>query len=41
MIVIFSVLWVVIGATAVTLYYKFKKPNVIAKAGVYDAEVAE
>ncbi len=38
-IVIFSVLWVVIGATLVTLYYKYRRPKVIANAGIYDAEV--
>jgi purine-cytosine permease-like protein len=40
-IVIFSLLWVIVGATAVTIYYRIKKPQVIANAGMYDAEVAE
>ena len=40
-IVIFALVWVLVGATAVALYYKLKKPEIIANAGMYDAEVAE
>jgi amino acid transporter len=38
-VVIFAVLWILIGAVAVTLYYKFRKPNVLNNAGNYDAEM--
>ncbi len=37
-IVIFSILWVVVGGTAMVAYYKVKKPEVIEKAGTFDAD---
>lgn len=37
-IVIFSILWVVVGGTAMVAYYKLKKPEVIEKAGTFDAD---
>lgn len=37
-IVIFSILWVVVGGTAMVAYYKYRKPEVIEKAGTFDAD---
>ena len=36
--VVVSVLWVVVAGTIITLYYRASKPDVLAKAGMYDAE---
>ncbi len=37
-IVIFSILWVVVGGLSFMIYYMLKKPKVIEEAGTFDAE---
>lgn len=38
-IVVLALVWILVGAGGITLYYKFKKPSVIQNAGTYDAEI--
>ncbi len=39
LVVVLALVWILVGAVAITLYYKFKKSDILKNAGNYDSEL--